>query len=190
MDLDASTMSLYRHVRSKDELVVFMIDAAFASGLRLPDKRPRGWRRRLELSTRALWALFRRRPWLAPVMSLTRPQLAPSALVYTDWVLQTLAPFRMDAGKLLHIHVMLFAYVRGLAMSLEPEAIAERDTGMDSDEWMQTQEGALMELPGSSAFADFMRQIDESGFELDLDTLFEFGLARILDGLAVMIRAR
>ncbi len=188
-ELDVSTMSLYRHVRGKDELLVFMIDLAFAS-IRLPEKRPRGWRARLELALRALWALFRRHRWLAPVMSVTRPQLAPHALTYTEWVLGAIAPFGLDAGTTMHIHVMLFAYARGLATSLEPEAEAERDTGMNSDEWMQTQEASLASLGDSPAFVNLMRMVDAQGFELDLDTLFEFGLARILDGLAVMIRTR
>jgi hypothetical protein len=41
-----------------------MIDAALGE-YRLPEQRPDGWRRRLELCARLEWAAFRRHPWLA-----------------------------------------------------------------------------------------------------------------------------
>jgi len=189
-ELDVSTMSLYRHVRGKDELLIFMIDEAFR-GVRLPAKRPRGWRSKLELAMRALWALFRRHRWLGPVMSLTRPQAAPNALAYTDWILDAIGPLGLDPGTALHVHVSLFAYVRGLATTLEPEAEAERDTGMNSDEWMDSQQEAMLAaLSASPAFANFVRAVSGSDHELNLDTLFEFGMARILDGLSAMVRRR
>jgi DNA-binding transcriptional regulator YhcF (GntR family) len=185
-DLDVATMSLYRHVHSKDDLIVFMIDEAIGEET-FPGTPPEGWRARLELAARLQWRLFRRHRWLAPAMSLTRPQLAPNALAHTEWVLRALEGFGLDPSAMIHVHVMLFSYVRGLATSLEEEAEAERDTGMTSDEWMDTQEAALEAIAGSGSFATFLRIAKESDFDLDLDTLFEFGLMRMLDGLEVYL---
>jgi DNA-binding transcriptional regulator YhcF (GntR family) len=181
-DLDVATMSLYRYVHSKDELVVFMIDEAIGEEP-FPDSPPKGWRARLELAARTQWKAFRRHRWLGPAMSLTRPQLAPNALTYAEWVMSALEGLGLDPSAVLHAHVMLFSYVRGLATSLEAEAEAERDTGMTSDEWMETQETALDAVAGSGSFATFLRIVKESDFDFDLDTLFEFGLMRMLDGL-------
>jgi len=185
-DLDVATMSLYRYVRSRDDLVLFMIDEAIGEEV-FPPTPPEGWRARLELEARLQWTGFRRHRWLGPAMSLTRPQLAPNALKHTEWSLRALEGLGLDATAMLHIHVTLFSYVRGLATSLEAEAEAEQDTGMTSDEWMDTQEAALDAVAGSGPFATFLRIAKESDFEFDLDTLFEFGLMRILDGLQVYL---
>jgi AcrR family transcriptional regulator len=70
--LGVATMSTYRHVAGKDDLVVLMADAAFGE-LDYPGPPPAGWRPLLERATRTLWALFRRHPWLAQITPLTRP---------------------------------------------------------------------------------------------------------------------
>lgn len=191
-DLGTATMSLYRHVPGKDELVLFMIDQALGED-RLPEGVPDGWRVRLELSARAQWAVFRRHPWLAPAMSVTRPQLVPNALAHTDWILSALDGLGLDATAMLHFHVTLFSFVRGLATNFEAEAQAEQDTGMTSDEWMLTQEPTMAEMAasaGSGPLATFLRVVGQPDIDLDLETLFEFGLARLLDGLeAFLIRS-
>ena len=184
-ELNVATMSLYRYVRGKDELILHMIDAAF--GQSPPPAHPEGWRKRLELASRFMWALFRRHRWLASVMSLTRPQMAPNGLVYTEWVLRSLEGLGLDSKTIIHIHVMLFSYVRGLATSLEAEAEAEQDTGMTSDEWIVAQEGTLRAIAGPIEQSAIMRVLLASNVDLDLDSLFEFGLKRMLDGLGVLI---
>jgi DNA-binding transcriptional regulator YhcF (GntR family) len=183
-DLAVATMSLYRHVHSKDDLVLFMIDEAMGEAA-FPTPPPQGWRSRLELAARLQWRLFRRHRWLAPAISLTRPQLAPNAMAHTEWVPRALEGLGLDPSAMLHVHIVLFSYVRGLATSLEAEAEAEQDTGMTSDEWMDTQEAALDAITSSGSFTTLLRITKDSDFDLDLDTLFEFGLMRMLDGLEV-----
>jgi DNA-binding transcriptional regulator YhcF (GntR family) len=181
-DLGVATMSLYRHVPGRDELEVAMIDAAMGE-LRLPARRP-SWRRGLELAAREEWKLFKRHPWLAPLMSLTRPQLAPKGLLLIEWILGLFAGSPLDLKRRALVHVMMFSFVRGIASALEPEAAARQDSGLTSDEWMQRQEGFLPPMPPAPHF----QQLVETDFDLDLDTLFEFGLARLLDGLEPLMR--
>lgn len=188
-ELDVATMSLYRYVPAKDGLILFMIDQALGEEP-FPATPPNGWRARLEYSARLLWQLFHRHRWLAPALSVTRPQLLPNALAYIEWVLAALEEFQLDPTALLHIHVTLFNYVRGLATALEPEAEAERDTGLTTDEWMDGQEAAMVAFAGSGRFANFLRGAMASEVDLDLDSLFEFGLVRLLDGLAVFLENR
>ena len=184
--LGVPTMSLYRHVGSKDELVLEMIDRAIGE-LPLPADPPDGWRVRFELAARLQWRGFRRHHWLGPAMSVTRPQLVPNALRFAEWSMSALAGLGLDANAQIHIHVTVFSFVRGLATSLEPEAEAERDTGMTSDEWMDFRESSLLALAGSGSFGNFLQLAQTSPMEVDLDTIFEFGLARMLDGLGVFI---
>jgi AcrR family transcriptional regulator len=179
--LDVATMSLYRHVGSKDELIVHMIDAAVAEEP-LPPPGP-NWRAELEAIGRLQWTVYRRHTWVAPAMSLTRPQLAPHAVALADRVLLALAETGLSLSEQLYVHLTLFSYIRGVASALEPEAQAQQETGLTYDEWMQTQESALeAALPASSPLRQMTEQGD-SDFDLDLDRLFEFGLTRLLDGI-------
>jgi AcrR family transcriptional regulator len=181
--LDAATMSLYRHVRGREELVLFMIDEALGTEAFPPTPAPT-WRAGLETAARMQWRVFVRHPWLAPMMSVTRPQLAPNALAHTEWVLGSLSGLGLDPGEMLLIHVMLFSYVRGIATNLESEAEAQRETGVDSDEWMESQWSTISRLFGAGRFSQLLLGLsDTDGFDFDLEGLFEFGLTRLLDGL-------
>jgi DNA-binding transcriptional regulator YhcF (GntR family) len=187
-DLGVATMSLYRHVPSKDELVLAMIDAAYGE-VELPVPRPAGWRTQLELCARVQWAMFHRHPWLAGSMSLTRPQLAPHAMRTTEWILQALGETGLSFPDRMYVHVTLFSFIRGVADALEPEAEAIRETGITNDEWMNQQNERFIALIGEHELPTFRRFAD-ADFDLDLDSLFEFGLARLLDGLGVFIDSR
>ncbi|GLY80642.1 TetR/AcrR family transcriptional regulator C-terminal domain-containing protein [Actinoallomurus iriomotensis] len=183
-ELGMATMSLYRYVTDKDDLLAQMMDAAFAEQP-LPDEPPEGWRDRLELAARTLWAMFRRHPWLAPALSVTRPQPLPNALPFTEWMLGSLAD-RLDVQTILTIHLTLFNWVRATAISMEAEAEAEALSGLDAEEWMDGQEPALREIFATGRFPLFER-LNTEGYDFDLDGLFEFGLQRLLDGLAVFV---
>ena len=185
-ELGAATMSLYRHLPGKEELVLQMIDAALGEE-RFPAVPPEGWRARLELSARLQWTLFGRHPWLAPAMSLTRPQLAPNALLHLEWVLGAFDAIGLDVGDRMYVHVMLFSYVRGVATALEPENEAARDTGMTSDEWMESQGDKLAAMLGPDTLTAVEGLMRGGDFDLDLDKLFEFGLARLLDGVELFV---
>src|SRR3954453_23590228 len=183
-ELGAAPMSLYRHVRDKDELLLKMMDAAI-SEVALPEP-PASWQDGLEVAARALWAGFRRHPWLPAALSLTRPQLLPGALGYSEWVLAVLSGAGWDPLTTCTTHLTVFTFVRGMAMNLELEAEAEATSGLTGDEWMAGQEHALEGIVADGRHPNFARVLRGMKFDLDLDQLFEFGLQRLLDGLAAM----
>jgi AcrR family transcriptional regulator len=183
-ELGVATMSLYRHVTDKDDLLARMMDASF-SEWPFPDDPPEGWRDRLELATRMLWAMFRRHPWLASALSVTRPQPVANAIPFTEWVLASLVG-RLDLQTSLTTHITLFNHVRGTAINIETETEAEALSGLDAEEWMDAQEPALRAVLATGRFPTFERFATED-YDFDLDDLFEFGLQRILDGIAVLL---
>lgn len=184
-ELGVATMSLYRHVADKDDLLTQMMDRVFAESP-LPEEPPEGWRERLELTAGMLWAMFRRHPWLAPALSVTRPQPIAGAIPYTEWALAALDGHGLDLSTVFTAHLMLFNYVRGTAVNLELEMDAEALTGLDGEEWLDSQEPALDVILAAGDFPN-MRRLIEVGYDFDLDGLFEFGLQRILDGIAVLL---
>ncbi|OZM80248.1 TetR/AcrR family transcriptional regulator C-terminal domain-containing protein [Pseudonocardia sp. MH-G8] len=186
-DLGAATMALYRHVADKDDLVLRMLDAAIGEW-RPPAHAPAGWRARLEAAARQLWALFRRHPWVAPAMSMTRPQPLAQGLAYSEWTLAALEDSGADRTTAFTAYLTLFNYVRGTAVNLEPEVEAEAASGLDPDAWMDTQVPTLRAIVADGAFPVFERMLSRP-YDFDLDTLFEFGLQRLLDGFAALIEA-
>jgi AcrR family transcriptional regulator len=189
-ELDASAMSLYRHVAGKDELVHLMVDAVY--GEEAPSEHlPRGWRPQLELALGQQWRIHRRHPWLAQAVSLTRPEFVRNGMVHTDRLLRALDGIGLDANTMLHATVSLLNFIRGTAVSLDAEEQARTETGVTDDEWMLARQSELGELFASGAFPTLAKVVAHPGVAMDLDSVFEFGLRRQLDGLAVLVaRAR
>ncbi|TXR99939.1 GntR family transcriptional regulator [Streptomyces sp. col6] len=184
-ELGVSTMSLYRHVDDKDDLLTRMMDTVIAERP-LPADPPEGWREAIELAARQLWDLFRGHPWLAPALSVTRPQMITSALPYSEWILATLHAHGLDLQSAFTAHLMLLNYARGIAVNLESEREAEAHSGLDSEAWMDTQEPAFLAILATGRFPALSR-LATAGYDLDLDAFFEFGLQRLLDGLASLL---
>ncbi|SDK16659.1 TetR/AcrR family transcriptional regulator C-terminal domain-containing protein [Streptomyces indicus] len=186
--LDTATMSLYRHVRNKDELIALMADAAFA-GRPLPAAYE-GWRERLEQCAHTQWGLYQAHPWLARTMSLSRPLLVPHGMMHIDAMLRALDGLGLDDNARMHTAVTLFGYVRGAAADLEAEAAATRDTGRDGEQWLRAREAELSRLLTDGALAAFQSVRRAPGVEIGVDSLFAYGLERFLDGVAALIDAR
>jgi AcrR family transcriptional regulator len=181
-ELGIATMSIYHYLPGKDELVAAMIDESFGDD-ELPPIPEAGWRARMDLIARLQWSFYRRHPWLAEAMSFTRPPLAPRAMRYTEWTLAALDEYGLSGETMTYVAVSLASYVRGTAVNLEPERRAEQDTGVDSEAWMSEQESAFQEILRGQRFPVLAR-IAEQGIDLDLTSLFEFGLERFLNGLS------
>jgi AcrR family transcriptional regulator len=186
-EVGAATMSLYRHVEDKDDLLLRMLDAVFRTW-RLPPDSPPGWRPRVELAVRMVWDACRQHPWLASAMSITRPQAVASGLPFSEFMLAALDDLGLDHGTTFTAYITLVNYVRGTALNLEQEAEAEAASGVNSEEWMDAQEPAMRAIADPDAFPVFVRYASRE-YDFSLDRLFEFGLARLLDGLAALIAA-
>ncbi|MCW3819687.1 TetR/AcrR family transcriptional regulator C-terminal domain-containing protein [Micromonospora sp. DR5-3] len=183
-DLGVATMSLYRHVRGRDDLVLAMADTALADAP-LPAVPPAGWRARLELLARGQWAVYRRHRWLPHVISMSRPQPLPKGMAHTEWALRATAGLGLDTRLRWHFAVTLMAYVRGIATNLEAQAHAEQDTGLTDEQWVETHDAMFQRLMTGGRYPT-MAALDEA-VDLDLDSVFEFGLHRLLDGYAALI---
>ncbi|WP_182883583.1 TetR/AcrR family transcriptional regulator C-terminal domain-containing protein [Microbispora sp. H10949] len=184
-ELGVATMSLYRHVADKDALVLRMMEEIFAR-MRFPDEPPRDWRGRIELAARLLWVTFRRHPWLAPAMSVTRPQPIAAALPFSEWMLTALDGHGLDLETVFTAYITVFNHVRGTAINLEVEAEAEELTGMSVDEWMDAQEPAFKAIMAGRRLPMF-ESLSASGYDFDIGALFEFGLQRLLDGISMLL---
>lgn len=185
-ELGVATMSLYRHVRSKDELLVQMIDTVFADNP-FPAEPPTAWRAGLEVAARLQWTMFRRHPWAVGALSLTRPRATRHTLVYGEAVLGVLDGTGLDEYRMFQVYLAVFGYVRGIAVGLEWDAVDEQETGVTAEQHLREQDAMFADVAATGAFPTFARVVERSDFDLDLDEQFEFGLRHLLDGFAASL---
>jgi DNA-binding transcriptional regulator YhcF (GntR family) len=181
--LGVATMSPYRHVGGKDELILLMADSAYGEA-RYPAQPVDGWRARLEAGARILWRLYRRHPWLAQLGPLARPLLLPNLLRHTDWVVAALNDLGLPAKRILDLQILLYSHGLGLAVNLDREARARADTGLSDEQWVQAQTPRLRGIASSGHYPHFASMLQGlgDGYDFDLDALFELGLQALLDG--------
>ncbi|MFG3438627.1 GntR family transcriptional regulator [Nonomuraea sp. NPDC047897] len=183
-ELGAGPMSLYRHVTGKDELVTQMADEVFGE-VELPVPGPEGWRAKLELIAYRQWELSRRHLWLPRAVSFTRPLLVPNMMAHTEWTLRALDELGLPMETRLREALTLPALVRTVALSMAEETEAEQETGVTLDGWWLLQRKRADELLGTGQFPLLATLPEETGS--DLDGMFDYILARHLDGFAVMM---
>lgn len=183
-EFGVSSMALYRHVAGKDELVLLMADAAFLD-IELPEPAPDGWRARMGAGARLQWELYRRHPWLAQYLSITRPQPMPRAMALIEW---TMARVRgMDPVTLIHMALTLLGFVLSTAAGFEDDLEAEQETGMDQEQWMATIEPTFEGILTSGSYPMYAGVSAIGEDVVNQDSLFEFGLARLLDGMETLV---
>jgi DNA-binding transcriptional regulator YhcF (GntR family) len=185
-ELGSATMSLYRHVADKEELLLLMMDRVFAANPP-PDPAPRGWRAQVEAIARLQWAMYRRHPWLAQAVSFTRPLPAPHAMMHTEWTMRALDGHGLDAETLFVAAVAMANYVRGTAVNLEAEAQARHETGITETQWMEAQQARLQAAIADGRMPIMREYMAEPEHEFSLDLLMEFGLQRLLDGMELLL---
>jgi hypothetical protein len=122
-------------------------------------------------------------------MSLTRPQMAPNGVRLTEWVLAAFDGTKLTLSERMYVQIMLFSFIRGLSGALELENEAIRETGMTNEQWMDQQAGVYGAMIEAGPLVNFA-ELTRSGFDFDLDRLFEFGLARLLDGFTLFVDAK
>ena len=90
------------------------------------------------------------------------------------------------------LHIVLHAFIQGMAVNLETEAEALSETGVSEAEWMDGEVASFSALAATGrypAFAQVLGELDPS-YEPAADRLFELGLRTMLDGFATRFAGR
>lgn len=190
--LGASPMSLYRYVSARDELYVLMQDAATGAPPEMPAEIT-GWRAQLEWWARAQREVFRRNLWLVRI-PITSPPVSPHSLEWMELGLAALDGSGLGEGWKLSVLMLVGGFVRNEVALMADLDTVMRAEGKEPDEVMR-QYARTIDALTSSAPERFpaLRRTLAAGV-LDVadaeDTEFEFGIVRVLDGVAVLIGDR
>jgi AcrR family transcriptional regulator len=109
--LGCGTMSLYRHVANKDELLTFMLSTAPGPP---PSPDPSNWAAALQDWANGLWSVYHRHPWVLQA-GAAGPPADPGQLAWLDAGLATLAKTGLAAADKLIAVTAVLHYVRGAA---------------------------------------------------------------------------
>jgi AcrR family transcriptional regulator len=175
--LGCGTMSLYRHVANKDELVTFMLSTAPGPPPPLSDATD--WRGALADWAMKLWELYHRHPWILQAAA-AGPPADPGQLAWLDAGLATMGDTTLAGRDKLAAVMAILHFVRGAA-ALDIEA--------GQIEWPDYP-GLLRRLLEPARFPALAAALDDGAFDrVDDDPVAEFrsGLGQLLDGIAVKI---
>ncbi|MFD3485799.1 TetR/AcrR family transcriptional regulator [Streptomyces sp. NPDC058665] len=188
-ELGAGTMSLYRHVPGRAELVDLMLDRVQGETARPSEAAPStsGWRETVETAARAELALYQAHPWLLSV-NQTRPVLGPGAVGGMEAMLAGIKDMGLTDPELISVIIMVSGYVSGVARTQVHAVEARTATGISDDEFWRAQEPVLAAVMTSGRYP-LMAGLSAEAFGPGFDH-FDFGLQRLLDGLAVLVERR
>ncbi|MBA9004599.1 MULTISPECIES: TetR/AcrR family transcriptional regulator [Thermomonospora] len=182
--LGVSPMSIYTYVPGKAELLDLMLDTVQAE-IPLLDRLPGDWRARIEHWARESLASYHRHPWVLQVAT-SRPPMGPNEMTWSESALRALAETGLPDRELVAVVAAVGDYVRGAARTAVDAARAEQRTGRSEAEHYRDREPLLEKLITADRFPT-MTRLHYSGVFDDLIDSFEFGLQRLLDGLAAYI---
>ena len=188
--LGVGTMTLYRHVPGRAELLDVMVDrvCAEAAGVR---RRAGTWRPRLEQIARDNRRLFDRHPWLLEVSTL-RPPLGPGVLAKYEHELDAVEGIGLSDVEMDAVVTLVVGYARAAAEASFEAAQAR--AGQTDDEWW-TALAPHLDSVFDAARYPLAARVGVAAAEhhegvFDPEHAFEFGLQRVLDGIGMLVERR
>ena len=180
-EVGVGTMSLYRYVAAKGELLTLMVDSAL--GWPPPGQEGEDWRAGL-----ARWAVgvrdaYRRYPWALKI-PIDAPPLGPNNVAWLDDALRALANTPLSEQQKLSSVLLVSGFVRNDAtLTADFAAAAEGELVMPGYGTL------LAQLTDQADFPALHRAIASGALddEDDIDHEFTFGLERVLDGIELLI---
>jgi len=175
-EVGVEAMSLYNHVRNKEELLNGMVDIVF-SEIDLPaagEDWPTAMRRRAISARHAL----KRHPWAIGLME-SRAQPGPATLRHHDSVLRNLRLGGMSIEMAAHAYSLLDSYIYGFTLN-------EQSLPFDSSpaKVAEVAGNIMREMPaGEYPYLTEMAVEHAMKPGYDYGDEFEFGLKMIIDGL-------
>lgn len=172
--LGVEAMSLYHHVRNKDEILDGMADVVFAE-LLIPDDDD-DWRVAMRGRARSMRLALRRHPWAVGLLG-SRTNPGPATLRHHDEVLGVLRGAGFSIPMAAHAISLIDSYLYGFAMQ-------ELTLPLKTSEQTEEVASAILEQMGD-AFPHLaemtVKHVLQPGYAHADE--FDYGLDLILDGL-------
>ncbi|WP_242884399.1 TetR/AcrR family transcriptional regulator [Actinomadura litoris] len=180
--IGAGATSLYFYVAGKDELLELAVDQIMGE-VDIPDAARVGWREAAAGYAREFRSLMLRHPWAVSILGVT-PAIGPNAMRVSDRAIAVLDAAGLTGQEIAWASSLLMAHAIGAVMSETAMHTITARAGKSVTEIVQQMddyvESYSEELP---SFTGWWRDNNAMNMEKSVEAGFEFGLARILDGL-------
>lgn len=183
--LGYTTMSLYRYVSSKNDLLLLMQDAV--CDIAIPEERDgETWRDQMKEYVRLSAGVFRDHPWYADIPIQSLP-LMPNNLRIMEWFMRIMRDFPINEFEKMSFMLLVSSYSRACGMVERDMALVMRERGsLDSFEGFGYT-AALRELISPGDFPHLYPLVMSGAYtgqkDNPIEDDLEFGLERILDGM-------
>ena len=191
-ELGFTTMSLYRHVASKDELLQLMWNGS-AVGAESLELAGEDWRARLGMWSLVQREMLDRHPWITQ-MPMAAPPLAPNSLHFVERGMAAFDGTGLPDSERIRVIGLISSYTLNEARMAHDAARAAQlapQAGQGADPApapMPTFESLLRELIDEESYPRLYRLAWSSPDSLpDERAEFRWGLDRILDGVQILI---
>jgi AcrR family transcriptional regulator len=178
--LGVTKMALYRYVQRKTELVALMTDTGI--GAPAPLDPAHDWRTKLDTWAQAIFDRFSRHPWAQETATGVRA-IGPNEIAWLEQALAALEGTGLDGSEKLDVAATLSGHARAIAQQAGAAVSASPEHGMES--------ALAMLLPGrEDQFPALLAALESAATDGGQDQALGFGLARILDGVELLINSR
>ncbi|GIF68981.1 TetR family transcriptional regulator [Asanoa ishikariensis] len=176
--LGVTKMALYRYVPGKAELVALMLDIGIGGP---PARDGDDWRTALDAWSHALFAALAAHPWALEAAVGARV-IGPNELGWMEAAVAALGGTGLRGAEMLDVAATLAGHVRSLA---------QQTAGMPADAEGALEEGIAALVAGrEDRFPALSAAVSAARAGGQQNQALDFGLARILDGVATLIAER
>lgn len=183
--LGFTTMSLYRYITSKEDLLVLMQDTI--CNIPIPPEDPgKPWREEMKEYVWACVGVFHKHPWFGDI-PITGVPLTPSNLLMIDWMLRVMKDFPLNDFEKMSFVLLISSYSRSVGLISRDMANAIR-SGIAPEAFSGFSYGdALRQLVSPERFPHLHPLIESGTYTEEVENPIgndlDFGLDRILDGI-------
>jgi AcrR family transcriptional regulator len=196
--LKVGTMSLYTHVPGKAELTDLMFDSVYGdlyADVDEPAKQSGGWRGAMEFVAERNWEVLTKHPWMHDVPTM-RTALGPNITLKYEAELRPLDGLGLTDVEMDSALTLILTHVGGTARAAAEQLRTQSESGLSDQEWWLEISPALTRvMAGMNERFPLAGRVGTAAGEhfqstLDPGHALKFGLARILDGISLLIDER
>ncbi|NYE19427.1 TetR/AcrR family transcriptional regulator [Microbacterium immunditiarum] len=189
-----STMSVYTYVPGKPELLDLMVDALYARMERRSWDASESWRERVSTLAEENRMLLLQHPWMTEVAALSRPPLGPGLMAKYEHELAAFDDTALSDVDTDSALSWVLGFVQAHCRAAHDARRATTDTAISDAEWWEANQPILARAFDPERYPRAVRvgaaAGEAQGSAWSEERAWEFGLARTLDGLAVLIEGR
>jgi AcrR family transcriptional regulator len=186
--LGFTTMAVYRYFPSKETLLDAIVDAAHGSPP-APRAPREDWRSEVSRWSHAKRDMLCARPWLAELPFVAAPH-GPNWLSWLEALTDPFSSMGLDPSDIGQMISVIDGYTRG-ASDTSISLARARARGTSEQEWAAAVGADLGRAIGDPRFPKFAALLTapSDGKPRTMEESFDFGLQRVLDGIAIYVEA-